>query len=194
MKIITNFIAFNYYSDSGEVISEFSKEKSKKILKTILEEAPFLLFTIPYIGNLGSVQNELNKNFKDYYSEKLIEDLFTKTNSSKIMESDLSLSYENKNDGYWQSENADKFLHTLIEHLTVEKNVPVLYRLDFILKEQKMNDERPYDKKIDYFSTQLSQFACNPEYEKNIEKALLFIKLMDSTNLVEKKHKNKNKI
>ncbi len=196
IKSVSNFMSFTYYSDSREcvVISEFEEEKSKKILKTIMEEAPYLYFGTPYLGKLGSTSDAVTSNFKEYFTENMIDNFFINSSKLELIGEHFSIEYEKRKE-YWQSTSADKFVHKLIEHLTNEKNSDDLYKLDFILKEARFNEnERPYGKKIDDFSSRLAEFASNPEYEKTIEKALLFINLLSNVEKKEKKTKVKNKI
>lgn len=196
LKAVSNFMSFTYHSDARKDIvkSEFEEEKSKKILKTLIEEAPYFYFGTPYLGKLGSTSNAVTSNFKEYFTKNMIEDFFINSSKLEIIGEHFSIDYEKRKE-YWQSTSADKFIHKLIEHLTNEKDADSLYKLEFILKEAKFNEnERPYGKKLNDFSSRLAEFASKPEYEKTIEKSLLFISLLTNVEKKENKPKVKNKI
>ena len=61
LKAIQNFIHNTYDSDNGQCFSEFSKEKSLEIIKLLVHKAPYLTFSMPYIGKAGSVMNEITQ-------------------------------------------------------------------------------------------------------------------------------------
>lgn len=196
LKAVTNFISFTYYSDSRNdvLISEFTEDKSKKILKIVMEEAPYLYFSLPYVGKLGSTTEELANNFREYYYDGLIDNFFLNSSKLEIVSEHLSLEYDKKQE-YWQSTSADKFITGLIEYLTLERKADELYSLDCIIKEKKFNEEqRPYGKKLREYETILTEFMNHLEYEKLIEKSLLFIDLLQSTEKKEVKIKSRNKI
>ena len=77
INAVSNFIAFTYYSDGNKVISNFDEDKSRKILKTVIDYAPNMLLNVSKIGKLGSIEVELEKNLPLYYNENFIEDFFT---------------------------------------------------------------------------------------------------------------------
>lgn len=194
LSAITNFIAYTYSSRSDVITSEFSEEKSKKILKTIIEEAPYLYFEYSSIGKLVSTQKEISSNFENYYNDNFIDQFFLHSAKLNISSSNFSLSYEKRKD-YWQSKNADCFVVDLIQYLTLNKKTSDLYFLDFIIKEKDFNEkQRPYSKHLREYDTTLLRFVDNEEYKKLIEKSLLFIELTKSTELKEVKNKSRNKI
>ena len=121
----------------------------------------------------------------------MIDDFLLNSNKSDISETNYS--YDKRKE-YWQSTSADKFLHNLIAYLTQEKDISGLHKLDFVIKEQEFNNERPWGKKLNEFSTPLSEFLSNFEYKKEIEKSLLFLDLMYSTKDTEKGGKRRSKI
>jgi len=191
VKAVSNFIAYTYSSNRDEINSNFDEDKSKEILKTIIEYAPNLFFNTSTIGKLGSTDKELSENFSEYYYPNMIDDFLLNSNKSDISETNYS--YDKRKE-YWQSTSADKFLHNLIAYLTQEKDISGLHKLDFVIKEQEFNNERPWGKKLNEFSTPLSEFLSNFEYKKEIEKSLLFLDLMYSTKDTEKGGKRRSKI
>ncbi len=176
LKAVSNFIAFTYYSNQENFESEFNEEKSRKILKLLIEEVPMIVFSTPYIGNIGSTSKEISSNFDYYYNEYLIDKLFLDRNIRSITDEHFSLSYEKRKE-YWQSENADIFLNSMIKYFTQKKDINSLYKLEFIIKEHKFNEERPYSKQNKDFNGDLIEFISNDEYSIAIQKSIEYLEL-----------------
>lgn len=194
IKAVSNFISFTYYSDDNKVISNFDEDKSRKILKTLIDYAPNMLLNVSKIGKLGAIETELEKNLPLYYNENFIEDFFTNNKKTNIVSESIRIEYE-KRKKYWQSKIADSLINTIIDYNINSKNSIDLQKLDFILKEYHFNDkERGYDKYIYDFNTPLTELANKGDYKVKIEKGLLFMDLLEETKEVKKVPNKRNKI
>lgn len=193
INALRNFISFTYYSSSkDELISEFDIDKSKRILKEIIKDAPFLLFNTATIGKITNLMSEITNNFNEYIDKEFIDSLFLNSGKTEIISDMFSLDYEKRNE-FWQSKIANKLIKKIIENLTSNEDIYSLQKLDFIIKQNIFNENLPYGKKLTDFSTQLTDFLCNKEYINMIEKSLLFVDLSTKTILIETNDKNKNK-
>lgn len=173
-RAISNFIAFTYSSTGDVYSSEFSEDKSRKILQLLIKEAPYYLFSCNQIGKINS-QQEFSMNFEDYYHKNLIEDFFIGSAKTSLVKDHFSLDYHKKDQ--WQSSNADDFIKTIIKNFTEKQDFNSIHKLDFIVKETQFNEERPYGKRLSEFSSVLSEFLANKEYEQLIEKSLGYIRI-----------------
>lgn len=173
-RAISNFLAFTYSSTGDVYSSEFSEDKSKKILQMLIKEAPYYLFSCSHIGKINS-QQEFSLNFEDYNHNNLIEDFFISSSKNAIVKDHFSLDYSKKDQ--WQSSNADDFIKTIVKNFTEKQDFDSIHKLDFIIKETQFNEDRPYSKRLREFSSVLSSFIANKEYEQLIEKSLGYIKI-----------------
>lgn len=176
IRAISNFFAFSYSSYQDKYESEFSEEKSKLLLKTIIDEAPYLFFSTSTIGKINS-DEELSYNFSDYFHNQMIEDFFISSHKQNIISDYLSLDYSKK-DKQWQTQSADNFITTLIKYLIEQKDEIGIYKLDYIIKENKFNEDRPYGKRLHEFDSLMASFLAHDEYEHLIEKSLGFSRML----------------
>lgn len=175
VRAISSFFAFSYSSYDNKYESELSEEKSRLLLQTVIDKAPYLFFSSSTIGKLNT-DEELSFNFSDYFHENMIEDFFINSSKQNILSEYFSLDYSKKEQ--WQSASADNFITTLVKHLVDIKDEIGIYKLDFIIKENKFNEDRPYGKKVTEFSSVLADFLSHDEYERLIEKSLGFSRML----------------
>lgn len=175
IRAVSSFFAFSYSSYENKYESELSEEKSRLLLKTVIDKAPYLFFSSSTIGKLNT-DEELSFNFSDYYHKNFIEDFFISSHKQEILSEYFSLDYSKKEQ--WQSSSADNLITSLIKHLIEDKDDVGIYKLDFIIKENKFNEDRPYGKKLNDFSCALADFLSHDEYERLIEKSLGFSRML----------------
>ena len=65
----------------------------------------------------------------------------------------------------------------MVRYLTEKKDINSLYKLDFIIKEHKFNEERPYSKQNKEFNGELIEFVSNDEYSVAIQKSIEYLEL-----------------
>lgn len=192
LKSISHFISYTYSSYQDTKSSEFDEHKSKKILKFIIKEAPQLFFSTSSIGKILDTNQEFSTNFFDYYHKDLINDFFVSSAKTEIMSEHFSLDYTKKS-SYWQSTSADSFITETIKNLTETRDSVNIYKLDFIIKEHKFNDQRPYHKNLREFNSPLVEFLSHQEYEHLLAKSLGYIKMIQLTDRLDSKPRMKVK-
>jgi hypothetical protein len=189
IREISSFLLFTYSSYEGKYESELSEEKSRILIKTLIDQAPYLFLNFSTIGKID-INEELSNNFQLYFHKDIIEDFFISSIKQNIVSDYLNLDYSKKD--HWQSKNAHEFIISLTKYLIEEKNDLGIYKLDYIIKENQFNKTRPYDKRLIEFDSLMASFLANEEYEYLIEKALGFNKI---SHMIEKLNNgSKNKI
>lgn len=180
--IISNLLAYTYYSNGNDIRSMFSDEKAKEIIHTIAEEAPYFLFGLNQIGKINII-DEVLERMDDDLAKKLIEGLMIGS-KKHIMPKSLRFSYEDNN---WQSKNGHKLTNGLIDYCAKNNKHQLLTILDFMIKEHTFNEEKPYEKQNRDFSTLYMYFLNNQEFISKIEKVIFFTKVASSIKNKEKK-------
>lgn len=190
VSAVSSFISFSYSSNDDVYSSEITEEKSSKILKTLIEEAPYFIFGGSTIGKLN-IEQEISSNFNDYFHKDLIDDFFISSSKNDIVRNNFSLDYSKKDN--WQNKIVHEFITTIIKNLTEKQDSENIYKLDFIIKEHKFNEERPYGKNLKEFNSTLASFISHQEYEKFLEKSLGYIKMIQLTERLDNKPRLKVK-
>lgn len=184
VSALTGVLAYTYYSNGDDVRSIFDDEKSKEIIKALLENTPYLLFELKQIGKVNVI-DEITNNLNDENMEKIIKG-FLLSENSKISGDNLRLNYENRTTD-WQSVMANNLTNGIINYCINNKKYEYLNLMDFMIKEEDFNDEKPYEKHKRDFSTPYMGFLNNEEFKNKIEKASFYTKVASSIKNEEKK-------
>lgn len=190
IRAISNFLSFSYSSYHDKYESELDNEKSKILFKTILDKAPYLLFSSSRIGNL-SPSEEFSSNFSNYYHKEIIEDFFIYSNKQEILSEYFSIDIYKKEQ--WQTKIADNFILSLITHLNEIRDEISIYKLDFIIKENKFNEHRPYRKNLKEFDSVLADLLSHGDYEHLIQKSISFNNMLRLSEMLDKTSRAKVK-
>lgn len=181
---LVNVLAYTYYSNDKNVQSLFDDEKSKKIIKALAEEAPYMLFALNQIGKVNIVDEILSK---EELHEKVLFGLIFNSYKSTILPESLHMRYNDNNS--WQSKLTYDLASGLLNNLINKKDFKNLELIDFAIKECDFNEERPWGKTAYEFNSTFLNFISNPEFTKVIEKATLFTKVASVIKNEDKKEK-----